>query len=710
MADTTSNRNALEIKLTGTKKGLGITIVGGHNPNKPEEGSGIYIKDILTGRLAHENGKLKIGDQLLQANDESLVDISNERAVEILRSCAATDTISLLIARDEIAQTEYQRLSVPNKAQSDADYEDNRTDPETGGDEENGSLTPVSYTSDSSSEEEQRTSVDPMQLSSRNRPLSAISDVSGPPPPLPSSPPPDDDANNNTVLSAYEPRQAEINLSMAGSEVAAIAARRRPLQDEKEAAGSTSIPTATVHTDVPAVTVSNVQPALWTERYIPSPEGTPTRAMFSLPSDAPATYIKRNASGPKIENKRISPQEITELAKSRGEETDDKGTKKRGQLSGPDYKRLSVDPRNKFAFSKLILALNYIEEKGITSEQEEKIRDSLNVDSDGKVVYDEFVKVVQRLLPAIELDRVKLVEALQKKIPVPEFAPKPQPNFQTTIISREDPKEDAGAVPMVQNIAYKPLAHQDSQVVEQLRLAIAKRDSAMKEVEHLKAKLKQETIEKERAMAANARWNEERETLRDRLSDKEKEIESLAKKVREQKTKIEKLTTSDNCKKIASQDCELRKKNDTLRRYQVATEQLSQFLEKCQEVLANSDTEQIVYHPQGRGDFVTRGDPITGNPRPPPFVSKNARKSANTLAQEAKETMLAVKRILSAGELPEGWEVAYTADGEKYYINHGNRKTSWEHPETRLSTGGGGGGGGDQNAKTKPYSKAVKQR
>lgn len=39
------------------------------------------------------------------------------RAVEILRSCAATDTISLLIARDEIAQTEYQRLSIPNKAQ-----------------------------------------------------------------------------------------------------------------------------------------------------------------------------------------------------------------------------------------------------------------------------------------------------------------------------------------------------------------------------------------------------------------------------------------------------------------------------------------------------------------------------------------------------------------------------------------------------------------
>ena len=51
-----SNRNALQIELTGTTEGLGIIIVGGHNPNKPKEGSDIYIKDILVGRLAHKNG------------------------------------------------------------------------------------------------------------------------------------------------------------------------------------------------------------------------------------------------------------------------------------------------------------------------------------------------------------------------------------------------------------------------------------------------------------------------------------------------------------------------------------------------------------------------------------------------------------------------------------------------------------------------------
>ena len=30
--------------------------------------------------------------------------------------------------------------------------------------------------------------------------------------------------------------------------------------------------------------------------------------------------------------------------------------------------------------------------------------------------------------------------------------------------------------------------------------------------------------------------------------------------------------------------------------------------------------------------------------------------------------------------LPEGWQKAYTAEGEAYYVNHKNRTTSWFHP------------------------------
>lgn len=33
-----------------------------------------------------------------------------------------------------------------------------------------------------------------------------------------------------------------------------------------------------------------------------------------------------------------------------------------------------------------------------------------------------------------------------------------------------------------------------------------------------------------------------------------------------------------------------------------------------------------------------------------------------------------------SGPLPDGWEQAYTSEGEIYYINHKNKTTSWLDP------------------------------
>ena len=41
-----------------------------------------------------------------------------------------------------------------------------------------------------------------------------------------------------------------------------------------------------------------------------------------------------------------------------------------------------------------------------------------------------------------------------------------------------------------------------------------------------------------------------------------------------------------------------------------------------------------------------RGDVVTGNPRPPSYLSRHAKVSATTLAEEAKETITAVRKIL----------------------------------------------------------------
>ena len=84
-----------------------------------------------------------------------------------------------------------------------------------------------------------------------------------------------------------------------------------------------------------------------------------------------------------------------------------------------------------------------------------------------------------------------------------------------------------------------------------------------------------------------------------------------------------------------------------------------------------------------------RGNTVTGNPRPPQYLSRHAKVTATTLAQEAQETITAVRKMLQVDSklinniimlsmctiivmyttaLPFGWEEAYTEDGQKYFI------------------------------------------
>jgi len=67
-------------------------------------------------------------------------------------------------------------------------------------------------------------------------------------------------------------------------------------------------------------------------------------------------------------------------------------------------------------------------------------------------------------------------------------------------------------------------------------------------------------------------------------------------------------------------------------------------LQNVQEALAGSENGVILYHP--RGTPAQRGDPVTGNPRPPHYLSKHSRHTNMTLKQEVKETLVAVKKLL----------------------------------------------------------------
>ncbi|XP_053898269.1 syntaxin-binding protein 4-like isoform X2 [Malaclemys terrapin pileata] len=89
--------------------GLGIKVIGGIKELTREE-YGVYVKRILPGGVAYADGRLQPGDQILEVNGDSLIGVTSERAVDILRTASVTSHMRLLIARDDDARREFSEL------------------------------------------------------------------------------------------------------------------------------------------------------------------------------------------------------------------------------------------------------------------------------------------------------------------------------------------------------------------------------------------------------------------------------------------------------------------------------------------------------------------------------------------------------------------------------------------------------------------------
>ncbi|KAM4526215.1 syntaxin-binding protein 4 isoform 2-T2 [Fundulus diaphanus] len=103
------NRAVQRLEFSDCKKGLGVKIIGGYRELTGED-FGIYIKRVIAGGLAALDGRLKSGDLILDVNNISLIGVTNERAVEILRSASLSNHMSLLIARDDESRREFSEL------------------------------------------------------------------------------------------------------------------------------------------------------------------------------------------------------------------------------------------------------------------------------------------------------------------------------------------------------------------------------------------------------------------------------------------------------------------------------------------------------------------------------------------------------------------------------------------------------------------------
>ncbi|XP_056309858.1 syntaxin-binding protein 4 [Danio aesculapii] len=103
------DRAVHSMDFTDCENGLGIKVIGGVKELTGEE-YGVYVKRILPGGLASSDGNLQPGDQILEVNGESLIGVTSERAVDILRAASSTNHMRLLIARDEEARREFAEL------------------------------------------------------------------------------------------------------------------------------------------------------------------------------------------------------------------------------------------------------------------------------------------------------------------------------------------------------------------------------------------------------------------------------------------------------------------------------------------------------------------------------------------------------------------------------------------------------------------------
>ncbi|XP_041672705.1 syntaxin-binding protein 4 isoform X2 [Cheilinus undulatus] len=103
------DRAVHSMEFTDCENGLGIKVIGGVKELTGEE-FGVYVKRILPGGLAAIDGNLMPGDQILEVNGDSLVGVTSERAVDILRAASATNHMRLLITRDEEAKREFSEL------------------------------------------------------------------------------------------------------------------------------------------------------------------------------------------------------------------------------------------------------------------------------------------------------------------------------------------------------------------------------------------------------------------------------------------------------------------------------------------------------------------------------------------------------------------------------------------------------------------------
>uniref|UniRef100_A0A8C6UU52 PDZ domain-containing protein n=1 Tax=Neogobius melanostomus TaxID=47308 RepID=A0A8C6UU52_9GOBI len=104
IAESGKEQLMFEIPLNDTgSAGLGVSLKGNKSRETGED-LGIFVKSIIHGGAAYKDSRLRINDQLVAVNGESLLGRSNHDAMETLRRSMSQEgnvrgTIQLVVLR-----------------------------------------------------------------------------------------------------------------------------------------------------------------------------------------------------------------------------------------------------------------------------------------------------------------------------------------------------------------------------------------------------------------------------------------------------------------------------------------------------------------------------------------------------------------------------------------------------------------------------------
>ncbi|XP_050837434.1 syntaxin-binding protein 4 isoform X5 [Serinus canaria] len=663
------NRAVHRISFSDCQNGLGVKIIGGYRAQTAED-YGIFIKRILPGGVAAVDSRLLTGDLILDVNGENLVGVTNERAVDILRTASASNHMSLLVARDEEAKKEFHDLM--DKYGSHSDTTSARTSPTHQLAAK--SRDSLSSGSSSRSQSPQLQLKDSITSSSRNNSV---------PPPSPKLP--NDSAfqiisvckrtilglnivgginrnegplvyvqeiipggdchkdgrlkpgdqlvsiNKESMIGvSYEEAKSIINRTKTRFEnfweIAFIRLKNTPSLPQNLQHPFSLLTSSVAHGEQQAAALGP----------LPSPSG---RLVSPFPPDAMETGVKMGEHSP-ITALDSNPADVsaTVIAPSQNDDCE------------PQGKNLSIHLKTE----KLERALNYLGIQ-LTDEQQQALRQQLHKDSKGTVSFGDFVEVSRNLLSvqSNETDDGHKSETFGNS----EVASLQDSQF-VTCDSLED---DVEKLKKERNEALKEM----SKLKEELSESVNLQKQLAEQLQVVKQEAKA-AVEETRALRSRIHLAEAAQRqARGMELDYEEVIRLLEAEIGELKAQLtehsgqNKESIHDLRKRVTVLDCQLRKSESARKTFEVATEKLLQFVEVVHEILSDNSTSSTIL--SDRRTLSTKAL-LARLGRVGPTVTA-------ALAAEAKDLAKSVRAILEVDCLPYGWEEAYTADGIKYFIN-----------------------------------------